>query len=243
MNVLSMLFVALAAMVVFAVLVVGWLFHVSRPYRTTDWGAPWLNRLDGLNRWFCVVYHRLNFTTIALPETGAGIVAANHHSGLDPLLLAAASPRPLRFLIAREQYERFGLRWLFRAAGCIPVDRETRPERALREALRILARGEVVAMFPHGKIHLDTDPPIKLKSGVIRLSHLSGCAIHPVRLQGIAGQGKVVSAVLLRGYPHLRVATTLQCDKANGRLCLEQLTAILEGRDLDPPAQELSRAG
>ena len=225
-----------------------WLVRVSRRYRATDWGKSWLNVLDGVNRWFCVVYHRLDYQTIPLPETGCGIVAANHVSGLDPLLLAAASARPLRFMIAREQYQRFGLQWLFRAAGCIPVDRESRPERALREALRALACGEVVALFPHGTIHLESDPPRKLKSGATRLAHISDCTIYPVRLQGIAGQGKVISAVLLRGHPHLRIAPAMRCEKENTHACLERLAAILEGRDLDArtldhDSQELNRAG
>jgi len=246
MNALSIVLLVLLILAVLAVFIVStlaWLIRVSRSCRTTDWGSPWINRIDGLIRWFCLGYHRLHFQPIELPKTGGAIVAANHHSGLDPFLLVAASSRPLRFLMAREEYERFGLRWLFRAAGCIPVDRETRPERALREALRVLARGEVVALFPHGKIHLDTDPPRKLKSGVIRLSHISGCAIHPVRLQGIAGQGHVVSAILLRGHPQLRIAPLLRCDRTNEHACLEQLTSILEGRDLDRNTQELSRTG
>ena len=79
---------------------------------------------------------------IPLPETGAAIVVCNHISGLDPLVLIAATPRPLRFLIAREEYERFGLQWLFRLGKCIPVERDKRPELAMRAALRAIENGE-----------------------------------------------------------------------------------------------------
>src|SRR5690348_6145629 len=72
-----------------------------------DWGHRWLNRLDGLNRILCRRVHRLKHAPIELPATGGVLVASNHVSGLDPLLLIAASPRPLRFLIAREPYERW----------------------------------------------------------------------------------------------------------------------------------------
>lgn len=240
---LLVLLLLVAAVVLIAVVALVSLFIISRPYRRTDWGKTWLNWLDGLNRWFCVVYHRLEYDTIALPPIGPAIVASNHVSGLDPLLLIAASPRPLRLLIAREQYERFGLRWLFRAVGCIPVDRESRPERALREALRVLARGEVVALFPHGGIHLDSAPSRPLKSGAARLAHISASAIYPVRLQGIAGEGKVVSAVMLRGYPKLRVSTALRNPHSNDRHCMEQLAATIEGRDLDYSSELLSQQG
>lgn len=163
-----------------------------------DWGRPWTNLLDGLNRLFCYRYHRLNPTGIRLPKQGPAIVVSNHVSGLDPLLLIASARRPLRFLIAREEYERFGLRWLFDAVGCIPVDRERRPEIALRVALKALKQGEVVALFPHGKIHLDSDPPVKIKPGAVRLAHLTGAPLVTVRISGIRGQGHVVRGVIRR---------------------------------------------
>ena len=128
---------------------------------------------------FCRYVHRFEYQLIPLPEQGGALLACNHISGLDPFLLIAASPRPLRFMIAREEYERFGLRWLFRRAHCIPVDRECQPERALREALRALDAGEVVAVFPQGGIHLESQGHRKLKGGVVRLAQKSACSIYP----------------------------------------------------------------
>lgn len=229
MTNLNYLFITGVAAFVFVV--GGWFFlRMVRRYNTIDWGIPWLNLVDGLLRWLCLKYHRLGYQNIPLPENGCAIVAANHISGLDPFLLIAASARPLRFLIAREEYERFGLRWLFRAAGCIPVERSGRPERALREAKRRLEQGEVVAIFPHGGIHLDSDPPRKLKAGVLRLSQLGKCPIYPVRLQGVGGAGKVAMAVLLRGNAQLLSVTPLQCVGADDCDCLDKLAAVFSGK-------------
>lgn len=207
-----------------------------------DWGGRWLNRLDGLNRLFCRRYHRLPPTYIPLPEQGGALLASNHISGLDPMLMIASARRPLRFMIAREQYERFGLQWLFRAIGCIPVEREQRPEQALRHALRVLREGEVVALFPHGGIHLDTDPPRKLKRGVVKLAELAQCPIYPVRLEGIAGAGQVITAVILRSqarltsFPPLSSAghTTQEClNELARRLDVEQPSRMSELRDIE----------
>ncbi len=193
-----------------------------------DWGGPWRNRLVGMTTLFCRRFHRLPPELLPLPAEGPVVVASNHVSGLDPLLLIAASPRPLRFLIAREEYERFGLTWLFRLAGCIPVDRTGRPERALREALRVLADGEVIAVFPHGKIHLDSDPPRKLKGGAVRLAQRVGCPILPLRVEGVRGEGHTLLAVLLRSQAWIRVFPPLDCRQLPEQDCLQRLTQMLQ---------------
>ena len=203
-------------------------WRVCEAANQADWGGPWLNRLDGLNRLFCRHVHRLHYTPIPLPSQGGALIASNHVSGLDPLLLIAAARRPLRFVIAKEQYQRYGLTWLFRAIGCIPVERERLPEQALRQALRALQRGEVVVLFPHGTIHLDNDPPRKLKGGVVSLARLTGCPIYPARVEGIRGQGHVLRAVLLRSHARVISHPALVCDEPDA--CLGELARILEGR-------------
>lgn len=193
-----------------------------------DWGGRWVNRIDGFNRLFCHYFHRLSADCLPLPESGPALVVANHVSGLDPLLLIAASRRPLRFIIAAEQYHRFGFHWLFRAAGCIPVDRRGRPERAFREALKALAAGEVVALFPHGTIHLDSEPPRPLKRGVARLAQLAACPVYPVRLVGIKGEGQVVLAAFRRGAPRLTSHAPINCHQLSDADCLRYISEYIE---------------
>ena len=171
----------------------------------TDWGSPVLNILEGMNRIFCQRYHRLNEITIPINESGPAIVVANHISGLDPMLMIASSPRPIRFLIAREQYERFGFKWLFKAVGCIPIDRSKQADNAMRKAIKALEEGEVLAIFPHGKIHLPDDPPVKLKPGATRLALKSGCPVHPIQISGIKSQGNVLTPVLLRAEARISI--------------------------------------
>ena len=193
-----------------------------------DWGGPHVNWLDGWTRILCRSLHGLGKQQIDLPENGPAIVVANHISGLDPLLLIAASKRPLRFLIAREEYQRFGLQWLFRAAGCIPVDREGRPEKSLRQALKALQQGEVIAIFPHGKIHLDSDPPRKLKAGFARLAAWSDVAIYPMRIDGVTAVGKVLVAPLVPSRVRLTRHKPIYCQTEQLDNCLEQVRLAIE---------------
>lgn len=197
----------------------------------TDWGRWWVNLLDGWFRLFLQYYHRYRFEPVPLPEQGAALLAGNHVSGLDPLLMIAACRRPVRFMIAREEYERFGLRWFFRAGGCIPVDRDSRPEDAFREALAALRRGEVVGIFPEGAIHTRDNPPKRLKRGVAVLARLSGAPVYPVRVSGIAAEGQVMLAVLKRARARLRVFAPLDCARLPQADCLERLQRILRAED------------
>ncbi len=226
-------FMVLAAVIILLAWLWFWLLRLCEAANGADWGNRWLNRLDGLNRIFCRRFHRLVHEPLNLPATGGALVASNHVSGLDPLLLIAASPRPLRFLIAREQYDRWWLRWLFRAVGCIPVERARNPRSALEAARKALKHGEVVALFPHGRIHLDHHEPAPLKRGIALLASLTGVAIHPVRIEGIRAQGMTVTAVFVPSRACILTFVPLHCAGQEDEHCLEELwdRLALSGED------------
>lgn len=211
------------------VLIAGWVYLLRLLERAhgADWGNRWLNRLDGLYRIYARRYHRLVAQPMVLPEQGPAIVVANHISGLDPILLVAASPRPLRFIMASEEYHRFGLTWLFRAAKCIPVDRKGRPERAFRAALAALKEGEVVALFPHGRIYRDSEVPHHLKPGAARLAQMTGATIYPFRLEGVAGEGTVISSLWKRSHARLIQHSPIICEADTPMQCHHQLEMLM----------------
>jgi 1-acyl-sn-glycerol-3-phosphate acyltransferase len=218
-----------------ALLLAGWqlyrLVQACRRANRVDWGRGWMNLLDGLNRLFCYRYHRLNVLGLRLPRSGPAIVVANHVSGLDALLIAASARRPVRFIIASEEYRRFGLTWLFDAVKCIPVDRDRRPEQALRMALAALREGDVVALFPHGKIHLDSEPPRRLKPGAVRLAQLTGAPILPMRISGVRGEGHVLRGLLYRSRAQIETYPPLSAEGRDLNELLDKLQGILGGRD------------
>mgnify|MGYP000058847757 FL=1 len=187
-----------------AVLLTYYLKVKARKYNHVDWGSKKLNFIDGLCRAYCVKFHRLRLEKFDLPKSGGAILISNHVSGVDPLLLIAACDRPIRFMIAKEEYERFGLHWIFKGAGCIPVDRTGRADIAFRQAKRALDKGDIVALFPHGKIHLDDVEPYRVKAGIKRLAELTKKTIVVARITGVRGQGSVFKPLFLRS--HTKVA-------------------------------------
>ncbi len=191
-----------------------------------DWGKTWLNYIDGLNRLFCKHYHRLQFTSIGLPPQGGAIVVANHLSGIDGFLLIAATRRRLRFLIAREEYERFSFSWLLRGIGSIPVDRSRHSEIALRSALNALKAGEVIVIFPQGKMVLPGERH-KIKRGAFWLAQQTNCLIYPVFISGIAGMGDVIRGLLWRSHAKLVGYPPLTGSEENQ---VTYLQALFEGK-------------
>ncbi|MDC9724781.1 MAG: lysophospholipid acyltransferase family protein [Gammaproteobacteria bacterium] len=218
--------IAIFTLVVF----VSWVIVISYQASEVDWGGGAINCIDGIGRILCRHLHHIPEAKIPLPETGAAIVVSNHVSGLDPFLLLAACRRPLRFLVAREQYERPILHWLFKASGCIPVDRSGQPELALRQAMRALEAGEALAIFPHGKIHLDSDPPKKLKGGAVRLSAWTQTAIYPVRIDGVGGEGREALAPFIPSNVQLKIADPISCTENTMKECLDIISNIIENK-------------
>jgi 1-acyl-sn-glycerol-3-phosphate acyltransferase len=131
-------------------------------------------------RWTIEGAHRI-------PVRGPVIVASNHVSYLDPLVIAYLAnrrQRRVRFLTKAELFEKRGLGPLLRQVNQIPVQRlSATAADSLEHADAALERGELVAVFPEGTISLDLEP-MAGKSGTARLAATTGVAVTPVGLWG-----------------------------------------------------------
>jgi len=182
------------------------IIYVGKKYNGADWGNTPTNILDGWLRLYVKKYQRQGDFKINLPPDTPLILAANHISSIDPFLLVTATDRPIRFMIAKEEYERPIFNWMFKGAGCIPVDRGGRVEGAFRSAMRAINQGELVSIFPQGGIHCEEKQRPIIKQGIIKLSALTQCSILPVRINGISAPGTMVECVVKRGHITLDVA-------------------------------------
>jgi 1-acyl-sn-glycerol-3-phosphate acyltransferase len=122
-----------------------------------------------------------------IPTYGPVILASNHTSYLDPLVMAFLADRRhrrLRFLAKAELFDKRGLGWALRRIRQIPVQRNTADAAAsLDAAVKALEAGECVAVFPEGTISLDLEP-MAGKTGAARLAALTGVPVTPVGLWG-----------------------------------------------------------
>jgi 1-acyl-sn-glycerol-3-phosphate acyltransferase len=84
-----------------------------------------------------------------LPPSGPVILAANHRSNMDPVLLGAAVTRPVAYMAKVELFV-WPLGWILRLIGQFPVQRGGIDREALRQTSAVLARGGVLGLFPEG---------------------------------------------------------------------------------------------
>lgn len=107
-----------------------------------------------------------------IPTEGAAVLVCNHVSFIDAVLLMAASPRPIRFIMDHRIFRVPVLGWLFRLAKAIPIASQKEDpvayERAFAQAVDVLREGDLLAIFPEGAITRDgTLQPFK--GGVMKI--------------------------------------------------------------------------
>jgi 1-acyl-sn-glycerol-3-phosphate acyltransferase len=129
-----------------------------------------------------------------VPEQGPAILAGNHVSALDPLLLGVIVPRRVTFLAKADFFTRPGVSGrliaaFFKGLGQVPVDRSGggAGDAALSTGLRVLNEGALLGIYPEGAV----SPDGKLhrgKTGVARLALESKVPVIPVAITGIGGR-------------------------------------------------------
>lgn len=118
----------------------------------------------------------------ALPA-GPFILAGNHSSLLDWVFVARFVARPIRFVLTREFYDQAGLTTLYQRLGVIPIRDGAIELSAVRQLLATLARGEIVGVFPEGRITLD-GALLPAQPGVIAIAARARVPIVPVGVHG-----------------------------------------------------------
>jgi acyl-[acyl-carrier-protein]-phospholipid O-acyltransferase/long-chain-fatty-acid--[acyl-carrier-protein] ligase len=86
-----------------------------------------------------------------IPGQGGVLMLGNHISWLDWAILQIACPRPIRFVMHREIYQRWYLKWFLDFFGVIPIA-SGKSKQALDDINELLKKGEVVCLFPEGAI-------------------------------------------------------------------------------------------
>jgi hypothetical protein len=125
-----------------------------------------------------------------LPEEGAALLVCNHVSFVDALVIAAACPRPIRFVMDHNIFKLPIISFVFRTGRAIPIaparENPKMTARAFDEVAKALAEGDLVAIFPEGRI-TDSGELYPFKPGVTRILETSPVPVIPMALRGLWG--------------------------------------------------------
>lgn len=141
-----------------------------------------------LGRLLCLVIAKVAFRLHVegeecIPGTGPVILAANHVSFIDPVIIMVSVRRPVRFMAKKELFRFPPFGWLLRQFGTFPIDRNRINLRAFKQATSFLEAGEVVAMFPEGT-RGDGIELRPVKPGIGLIAVRTGAPVVPVLHRG-----------------------------------------------------------
>jgi 1-acyl-sn-glycerol-3-phosphate acyltransferase len=142
--------------------------------------------------WLLVhTFYRIRLTNPErIPETGPAVLVCNHVSYADAIVIMAESPRPIRFVMDHRIFRTPFAGWLFRQAKAIPIapahEDAALLERAYDVCAAALEQGELVCIFPEGKLTRDGEVN-PFRQGVTRIVERSPVPVVPMALRGMWG--------------------------------------------------------
>ncbi len=144
-----------------------------------------------------------------IPTEGAAILVCNHVAFVDPVLLMAASPRPIRFIMDHKIFAMPVLGAFFKLAKAIPIAPQREDpaayEAAFAKARSVLDDGDLLCIFPEGALTRDGELG-EFKGGVMKLLESNPVPVVPLALQNLWGSyfsrkgGSAMSKPFRRGW-------------------------------------------
>jgi len=127
---------------------------------------------------------------VNVPDEGACIVACNHVSYVDAVVISAYVPRPIRFVMDHRIFETPVMGFVFRTMRAIPIapakEDAARKERAFDQVREALGEGEIIGIFPEGRLTGDGEMQ-PFRPGIERILAETPVPVIPMALQGLWG--------------------------------------------------------
>ena len=171
------------------------------------------------------IYHVRKQGLDNIPDEGAAVLVCNHVSYVDALIIAGCVRRPIRFVTYYKIYNMPVLNFVFRTAGAIPIagkheDAELM-EKAFSEIEQALKEGDLVCVFPEGKLTYNGKMN-KFRPGVERILQTTPVPVIPMALNGLWGSvfsrhRSNIILKIMRGIGssiELKIAPSLNADTA-----------------------------
>ena len=151
-----------------------------------------------------------------IPKSGPVVVACNHVSYLDPMMLGAAIKRECAFMARHDLFEKKIMAWLMPKLGSFPVNRDKRDMQAIKTGIERLQQGLVLVIFPEGG-RTDDGELQRGEPGAALFVQKSGAPVVPAIVLGPEIMLPASASKLKRCNLKLVFGPPIQFDKSSSR--------------------------
>jgi 1-acyl-sn-glycerol-3-phosphate acyltransferase len=130
---------------------------------------------------FCLRYKVTYIGRENIPQDGGFIIACNHQSGVDPIILGRGVKRTIHFMAKEELFENEALGIFIKHMNAFPVRRGQGDTTAVEFAEDIVRNGYILGIFPEGTRSKDFKPA-RGKSGTALIAKMTGADVLPVSI-------------------------------------------------------------
>ncbi len=165
-----------------------------------------------------------------VPGKGA-VIVANHRSSIDPSFVQICLRRVVYWMVAREYCEAPVIGWLLREFQVIPVGRAGVDTAATKLAIRLAQQGELIGMFPEGRINLTKDQLLLPgRPGAALLALKARVPIIPVFIVGAPYDGTSLGPLFMRAKVRVKIGQPMDISAYYGREKEEGVTQEITKR-------------
>lgn len=179
---------------------------------------------------------------VAVPHGQGAVIVCNHIGPVDPAFIALACDRPVHWMVAREYVHHPLVGWGLRILQVIPVGRAGIDTAATKLAMRYAQRGDLVGMFPEGRINSTERFMLPGRPGAAMVALKARVPVIPCYIEGSPFDGTVFSFFFMLAKTRLVIGQPIDIseyyERVGDRRVLECLTrrfmreiARLAGRD------------
>jgi len=168
---------------------------------------------------------------IGLPPGQGAVIVCNHRGPYDPAFVQIVANRVVHWMVAREYCRHPVLSAFLRTAGCIPVSRGGVDTAATKAAIRYVLAGDLVGLFPEGRINTTRRPLLPGRPGAALIAIKARRPIIPCYLTGSPAAGSIVRSMFTPARARLIIGAPMDISPFYGRekdrQAMEELTLAL----------------
>jgi 1-acyl-sn-glycerol-3-phosphate acyltransferase len=166
-----------------------------------------------------------------VPPGQGAVIVCNHRCPLDPSFIAITVPRAVHWMVAKEYCEHPAFRWLLRMCEIIPVSRGGVDTAATKAAIRLVQNGELVGVFPEGRINTTEQTLLPGRSGAAMIALKARAPLVPCFIHGAPYDGTTIGCLFMSASVRLEIGQPIDLspyfDRDDTRKVLEEVTRKL----------------